>query len=350
MNIRDVAQRAGVSISTVSRVLNNTDYPVKPETRVRVLKAIEELKFRPNDMARGLLMKKSRTIGLVVPDISNPYYPELSLGIEATASEHGYSVIFCNTSRKVEKLGQYVDVLLQKRADGIIIAGGGTQSVQVSQVLSDFDVCVALVGRHNLPFPSVQVDNFEAARGATVHLLELGHRGISFLSGPPRLTSVQDRLAGYRAALKEHGIESDDKLYHEGDFGAESGYEGAKAILQGGDRPTAIFASNDRMAVGALAAAADLGLNVPEDVSVIGFDDTVLASQIRPALTTVAVPAYDMGATTMQLLLKLLAGEECPQTVWLPTRLVIRQSSGPPPGVESVVEDLVERGWSAEEV
>ncbi len=349
MNIRDVAQRAGVSISTVSRVLNNTDYPVKPETRNRVLKAIEELKFRPNDMARGLLLKKSRIIGLVIPDISNPYYPELSLGIEATASEHGYSIIFCNTSRNLEKLGQYVDVLLQKRADGIILAGGGAESVQISQVLSDFDVCVAVVGRHNLPFPSVQVNNFEEARGATAHLVELGHRRISFLSGLPSLTSVQDRLAGYRTALKEHGIEPDYTLYHEGDFEAESGYEGAKALLQGEARPTAIFAANDRMAVGALAAAADLGLDVPKDVSVIGFDDTVLASQIRPALTTVAVPAYAMGTAVMQLLLKLLAGEECPQTAWQPTRLVIRQSSGPPPGVESTVEDLVEGGWSTEE-
>lgn len=347
MNITDVARRAGVSISTVSRVLNNSDYPVKQETRERVLAAIEELKFRPNDLARGLLLKKSRTIGLVVPDISNPYYPELSLGIEATASEHGYSVIFCNTSRSVEKLSQYVDVLLQKRADGIILAGGGTQSVQVSQVLSDFDVCVALVGRHNLPFPSVQVDNFGAAREAMAHLLEMGHRDISFLSGPASLTSVQDRLAGYRAALEEQGIHPDDRLYHEGDFGAESGYEGAKALLQGALRPTAIFAANDRMAVGALAAAADIGLRVPEDVSVIGFDDTVLASQIRPALTTVAVPAYEMGATVMRLLLKLLAGEECPPTSMLPTRLVIRQSSGPP-GVESAAGDLAERRWSPE--
>jgi LacI family transcriptional regulator len=344
-NINDVARRAGVSISTVSRVLNNSDYPVKPGTREKVLEAAAELRFRPNDLARSLLLKKSRTIGLIVPDISNPYYPELSLGIESTASEHGYSVIFCNTSRRQEKLEQYVDVLLQKRADGIILAGGGSESPEVTQVLTDFDVHVALVGRHGLPFPSVQIDNMGAAREATSHLIALGHRHIAFVSGPPGLTSVQDRLAGYRAALKEHGMKRDGRLLRVGDFGAESGYTSATSLLQGEPTPTAVFCANDRMAVGAIAAAADLDLAVPGDLSVVGFDDTVLASQIRPSLTTVAVPAYEMGAAAMRLLLGLIDGEECPGDVWLPTRLTVRQSSGPSLSIESGAMEVDEGGW-----
>ncbi len=263
MNITDVAKRAGVSISTVSRVLNNTGHPVKPETRERVLESVRELGFRPNDLARGLLLKKTRTVGLIIPDISNPYYPELSLGVEATASEHGYAVIFCNTSRRADKLEHYVDVLLQKRADGIIIAGGGTDFAPVSQALSDFDVEVAVIGRHGLGFPSVQVDNDRAAYEATAHLADLEHRRIAFISGPLNLTSVQDRLHGYRRCLEERGIPQDDRLVREGNFEAESGYSAALSLLQSSVSPTAIFAANDRMAFGVIAAASDLGLGSP---------------------------------------------------------------------------------------
>jgi LacI family transcriptional regulator len=334
VNITDVAQRAGVSISTVSRVLNNSDYPIRPETRQKVLEAIEELQFRPNDVARSLLLKQTHTIGLIVPDISNPYYPELSLGVEATASEHGYAVIFCNTSRRPEKVEYYLDVLLQKRADGIIIAGGGTDLSQISQGTLRSDTKIALVGKHHLPFPSVQVDNFGAAREITSHLLHLGHRHIAFISGPPNLTSVQDRLAGYKASLEERGISEDNRLICEGDFGAESGYSATLSLLRGEPTPTAIFAANDRMAISAMAAAADVGLRVPNDLTVVGFDDIITASLVRPSLTTVALPAYEIGASAMRLMLRLLEGEECPKTVWLPTQLVIRQSSGPPPRVE----------------
>ena len=334
VNITDVAQRAGVSISTVSRVLNNSDYPIRPETRQKVLEAIEELRFRPNDVARSLLLKQTHTIGLIVPDISNPYYPELSLGVEATASEHGYAVIFCNTSRRPEKVEYYLDVLLQKRADGIIIAGGGTDLTQISQGTLRSDTKIALVGKHHLPFPSVQVDNFGAAREITSHLLNLGHRHIAFISGPPNLTSVQDRLAGYKASLEERGISEDNRLICEGDFGAESGYSATLSLLRGEPTPTAIFAANDRMAISAMAAAADVGLRVPNDLTVVGFDDIITASLVRPSLTTVALPAYEIGASAMRLMLRLLEGEECPKTVWLPTQLVIRQSSGPPPRAE----------------
>jgi LacI family transcriptional regulator len=334
VNITDVARRAGVSISTVSRVLNNSDYPIRPETRQKVLEAIEELRFRPNDVARSLLLKQTHTIGLIVPDISNPYYPELSLGVEATASEHGYAVIFCNTSRRPEKVEYYLDVLLQKRADGIIIAGGGTDLTQISQGTLRSDTKIALVGKHHLPFPSVQVDNFGAAREITSHLLHLGHRHIAFISGPPNLTSVQDRLAGYKASLEERGISEDNRLICEGDFGAESGYSATLSLLRGEPTPTAIFAANDRMAISAMAAAADVGLRVPNDLTVVGFDDIITASLVRPSLTTVALPAYEIGASAMRLMLRLLEGEECPKTVWLPTQLVIRQSSGPPPRVE----------------
>ena len=350
INIKDVAHRAGVSISTVSRVLNDTGYPVRPDKRRRVLEAAKEMGFRPNDLARGLHLKKSRTIGLIIPDISNPYYPELALGVGTAASEYGYAVIYCNTNRKAEKLEYCVDVLLQKRADGIILAGGGTDFTQVSQALEDFDTEVAVIGRHNLPFPSVQIDNVGTARDVTARLADLGHRQIAFIGGQMTLTSVQDRFSGYKSSLGERGLAQDDRLVREGDFGERSGYAAGSSLLQGQPRPTAIFAANDRMAIGAMAAAADLGLKVPEEVSVVGFDDITIASYVRPTLTTVALPSYKMGVSAMELLMKLLSQEECQPITRLPTDLIIRNSSGPPQEAEGFAVQKLEKGGTDDKV
>ena len=328
--IQDVADLAQVSISTVSRVVNDAGYPVRPETRRRVLEAIGALDFRPNPIARSLVGKPTQTIGLIVPDISNPYYPLLSRGVEDVASEQGYTVFFCNTDRSAAKARHYVEVLREKQTDGLIFAGGGLEE-NGEPLLSEGDSGrVVLIGRHHWPFPSVQVDNARAARDATCHLIELGHRRIAFISGPIGLTSARDRLAGYMQAMEDPGSRVDQSLIQEGDFQAESGYQAAFSLLQSREAPTAIFAANDQMAIAAMAAAYDLGLRVPEDVAVVGFDDTPAARDVRPALTTVSLPTYEIGASAARLLLRLLAGEATEETVWLPTRLVVRQSSGVP--------------------
>jgi len=329
--IQDVASRAGVSITTVSRVLNDTGYPMRPETKRRVLEAIEALDFRPNPLARGLLGKATRTIGLIIPDISNPYYPLLSRGVEDTASEHGYTVIFCNTDRKLAKLRNYLEVLREKQADGIIFAGGGMDAEGDPLPLQEIESPVVLVGRHRLPFPSVQVDNIGAAHTATTHLIELGHRRIAFVGGPNALSSARDRLKGYRRAMEQAGIRPDESLIREGDFGSESGYRAALSLIQeGSPRPTALFAANDQMALGAMAAAFDLGVRVPDELALVGFDDTPAGRYVRPSLTTVSLPTYEMGATAAQLLLKMLAGETITGAIGLPAHLVVRQSSGEP--------------------
>lgn len=329
--IQDVADLAQVSISTVSRVVNDTGYPVRPETRQRVLDAIGALDFRPNPIARSLVGKPTQTIGLIVPDISNPYYPLLSRGVEDVASEQGYTVFFCNTDRSAAKARHYVEVLREKQTDGIIFAGGGLEE-SGEPPLSEEDLGkVVLIGRHHWPFPSVQVDNARAARDATCHLIELGHNRIAFISGPSGLTSARDRLAGYRQAMEDPGFRVKqplESLIREGDFKAESGYQAALSLLRAREVPTAIFAANDRMAIAAMAAAYDLDLKVPEDVAVVGFDDTPAARDVRPALTTVSLPTYEIGASAARLLLRLLAGEATEEIVWLPTRLVVRQSSG----------------------
>jgi len=333
MNISDVAYEAGVSIATVSRVINNADYPVRPETRDRVLVAIKKLGFRPNDLARGLLLRRTRTVGLIVPDITNPYYPALTRGVEDVASEQLYAVIFCNTDRNVGKAEHYVNTLLQKRVDGIIIAGGGTDFTWATRTFTEFGAEVVFIGRHGAERPSVQVDNVAAAQLATGHLARLGHTEIATITGPLVLTSAQDRLEGHRRALTRARIGWDDRLVVEGDFQEPSGHAATRALLAGHPRPTAIFAANDRMAIGAMAAVADTGLRVPDDVSIVGFDDTSLASYVRPALTTVRVPTYDLGAAAMRLLLARVQGgaDAAADDVLLECELVVRGSAAAPP-------------------
>lgn len=326
--ILHVAQRAGVSISTVSRVLNDTSYPVRQETRERVLEAIEALRFHPNPLARGLLGKPTQTIGLIVPDISNPYYPLLSRGVEDVASEQDYTVIFCNTDRSPAKTSHYLEVLQDKQVDGIIFAGGGMDQMDGEWLPAQFTGRVVLIGRHGWDCPSVQVDNVQAGREATGHLIALGHRRVAFIGGPSRLSSVRDRLKGYWLALGDAGIEPDEGLVWEGDFRSASGYQGTQTFLAMADRPTAIFAANDRMAVGAMAAVCDAGMRVPQDVAVVGCDDTPMASFVRPALTTISLPTYQIGASAARMLLGLLAGEAIDERICLPAQLVVRQSSG----------------------
>lgn len=331
-NIQDVAARAGVSITTVSRVLNDTGYPMRPQTRQRVLEAIDALDFRPSPLARGLLGKSTSTIGLIIPDISNPYYPLLSRGVEDVASEHGYTVIFCNTDRNLAKLRSYLEVLREKQADGIIFAGGGIEAEGEPLTPDEIGDKVVLIGRHRWPFPSVQIDNIRAAYEATSHLIDLGHRRIAYIGGSSVLTSARDRMNGYRRAMLELAGGLEEGLIREGDFGFESGYQATLSVLSlpAGQRPTGLFAANDQMALGALAAAHDLGTAVPEDLAVVGFDDIPTGRYGRPSLTTVALPTYEMGAAAARLLLRLLAGDATDETLCLPTQLVVRQSSGKP--------------------
>ena len=343
VNITDVAKEAGVSIATVSRVVNDNGYPVRAATRAQVLDAVQRLGFRPNDLARGLMQKRTRTVGLLVPDVANPYYPEIARGVEDVASAQSYALVFCNTDRRADKTEAYVNTLLEKRMDGIIIAGGGTDFTDASTAFAEYGAPVVFIGRHREGGHSVQISNAAAARDATGHLTMLGHHKIAFLAGPMALTSVQDRLEGYRAGLQDADLDFDERLVREGDFGESSGYESTQALLAADPRPTAIFAANDLMAIGAIAAVQDAGLDVPDDVSVVGFDGIALGSYVRPALTTVAIPTYELGAAAMRMLLELVERKQDPEqgpeppegrTVWLPTELVVRDSSGLAPGAQ----------------
>jgi LacI family transcriptional regulator, galactose operon repressor len=333
VSIRDVAAAAGVSVATVSRVLSpaTAAVPMRKETRDKVERAIDQLGYRPNDLARALLQHRTAAIGLVVPDISNPYYPPLVRGVEDTASSHGYRVVLCNTDRDPAKISGYLDTLIKTRVDGIVVAGGGWADVpDRTAVLGTYRTGLVAVGRHLTAHPSVRIDNVAASRAAAEHLIGLGHRRIAFLGGPAESTTVQDRAQGYRDALKATGLHGFATDVRYGDFTEESGYAATRELLDTSPSPTALLCANDRIALGAYAAAADAGRRIPHDVSVVGFDDTPIARYVRPTLTTVAIPTYEMGSAAMRLLLAQLEGDGAPSLETMPTRLVIRDSAAAP--------------------
>ena len=329
MTIKDVARHANVSITTVSRVLNQTEHAVNSETRERVLKAIEELGFYPNAMARGLHLNKTKTIGLIIQDITNPYYPSIVRGVEDAAQELGYTVILANAYRSRERTTKYLNVLREKRVDGIIFTGGGAVKDAAEDKFFDRNqIATVVIGKScNAKLPSVQVNNIQASREACEYLITLGHQKIVTITGPEDSTTVIDRLEGYKQALKAHGLEPRDEWIFQGNFEFESGYNAVNRILEVYDnQKTAIFVQNDMMAIGVMKALQENNLRIPEDIAVLGFDNIPLASFVTPMLSTVAVPVYELGRTAMRIMSDLQSGHEVSRITTLPTKLLLRQS------------------------
>ncbi len=330
VTIAEVARRAGVSIATVSRVVNNIPHQVSTGTRRRVLRAIRVLDFRPNALARSLHQKRTQTLGLIIPDISNPYYAEIARGIEDAVSQHGYTLFTCNTDRKVEKISGYVAILREKQVDGIILGGGGTWGRDHFVALRDCGVKAVLIGRYGIDLPSIRVDNEKGAWESATHLVQLGHERIAVLAGPRSSTTTVDRLAGYRKAFAEHGLRLPAAWCLYGDLRPESGLVAAERLMASRCRPTAILAINDQMAIGAMRALLRRRIQVPGQVSIVGFDDIALASFVSPTLTTMALPLYRMGVAGGDLLLRVLGGVSQAEEVWFTPELVVRESAGPP--------------------
>lgn len=326
-NIQDVATRAKVSIATVSRVLNESDHKVSPATRQRVLAAVRQLDYRPNALARGLLMKKTMTIGIIIPDISNPYYAEIVRGIQDVADQTGYNVLLQNTDRKQARIIKSIHLLREKIVDGVIFSGGIIHEYATLSALKELRERVVVIGRHEVNFPAALVDNIGGAAQAIQHLIDLGHEKIAFLGGPENSTTMIDRFKGYQTALAQNGFPLQDDLLKWGDLTPESGYAAATELLNRKDRPSAIFSGNDMMAFGSLHAARRLGLKVPDDVAVVGFDDVPLCAYVDPNLTTVEIPRYGLGAGAMQMLIDLISGKQLERIRWFKTRLRAREST-----------------------
>ncbi|SMO60121.1 catabolite control protein A [Melghirimyces algeriensis] len=330
ITIYDVARESGVSMATVSRVVNGNPN-VKPATRKKVLETIRRMGYRPNAVARGLASKRTTTVGVVIPDISYAFFAELARGIEDIANMYHYNIILCNSDLKKEKELQLIEALLEKQVDGLLFLGGEVTEDH-RQFFSGANVptvLAATLDEKEKDCPYVTIDQVQAAKEATRILIQEGHERIGFLGGP--LTDPimgYPRYQGYREALEEEGMDFDESWVRMGNFRYPSGYQEGKEMLRNEKAPTAIFCANDEMAVGAIHAAQDLGKTVPKEVSIIGFDNIPLASQVRPLLSTVAVPMYDIGAVAMRLLTKYMNDETIEEhQVVLPYRLELRDST-----------------------
>ena len=328
--IRDVAKQAGVAPITVSRVVNNSGY-VSQEKRDRVENAIAELGYVPNTLARSLRSRRTNTLALVLTDITNPFWTTVARGVEDAASAAGLNVIFCNTDESEEEQNRYLKVLLQKQVDGILLAPAHSSHEQIESILSQ-NMPVVIIDRRidGAEVDTVYCDSEGGAYDLVEHLISLGHKRIAILNGPKDVTTVIDRLHGYKRALTEAGVEANEKLLFCGGFDIDSGYSMAQQALARSPRPTALFAANNFIAIGAIRAIRDAGLAIPEDVALVGFDDLPETLVIDPFLTAAAQPAYEMGRQATMLLLDRLSGKapEEIQEIVLPVELIVRQSSG----------------------
>jgi LacI family transcriptional regulator len=331
--IRDVARAAGVSIATVSAVINNS-VPVSAPVRQRVLDAIGALQYEPHRGARSLKMGVAQTIGLVISDVTNPFFSAVARTVERELNERGHALFLCNSDEDPAKEETYLRVLQSHRVAGIIIALAGTGDTYADRVCNLLKAPTVLIDRYHpkLPFDSVRVDNVAGARAATARLCELGHKRIGIILGVEHVSTSDERLAGYRQALAEHGIAFDPALVRYGSFRVEKGFDAASELIRD-VRPSALFAANNLMAIGTMQAIAAAGLVCPADVAVASFDDFVWATAFQPRMTGIQQPTEELARSAVELLFERIRGTAPsgpPRRVVLPVRLAVRNSCGAP--------------------
>jgi LacI family transcriptional regulator len=328
---RDVAKRAGVSVATVSYVLNDGPRPVSPETQAKVEKAIEELGYFPNELARSLTRKQTATIGLMLPNLINPVYAEIAESFESVCTASGYTVMLTGTDRNLAKEEKLAETLRSKQVDGVVILPSEEpysflklfQQANIPMVVLEHD----LANTH-----CIVIDDLRGGRLAMQHLLSLGHRRIALIERETLSPHGHLRGLGCREVLEESGIPLDPDLVIVGKAGQAAGYAAMQQWLALPDSPTAVFAHNDMLAVGAIRAVFDAGLMVPDDISVVGHDDTTIINYLNPRLTTVKFPVAEMGRRAGQIILELVQQPDSlpAQIITLPVELVVRDSTAPP--------------------
>jgi len=332
VTIKDIAQRIGVSVSTVSMVLNGKDYRISPATREKVEAAAREMNYRPNRMAAGLVTKTSKTLGLIVPDITNSYFAEMAAVIEAKCADNGYSLFLCTTNYMPEHDVKYTNLLLEQGVDGILfvmsVDGHNHRAGECLQLLREAGVPILLLDQEWSNDIAVNVisNNEQGGYLAVRHLLELGHVRVGSLTGPAGTQTSQKRLSGYKRALQEYDLPFDPKLIVEGNFRTDSGYDQCDVLLA--QNVTAIFAYNDMMALGIYKRLREKGIHVPEDISLVGYDNLNFTDCLEVPLTTIYQPAAQMGETAVVKMLQMLAKER-PQDVIFAPKLIIRASTSP---------------------
>ncbi|KOF57167.1 catabolite control protein A [Clostridium sp. DMHC 10] len=329
-SIKDVAKEAGVSIATVSRVLNDVDV-VNEETKKKVMIAIKKLDYRPNIVARSLKTQRTRTIGIVIPDISSQFYPEIVRGAEDVSNIYNYNVILCNTDLDMEKEKEYIRVLKEKMVDGVIYMSSSL-APEIITLLENLKLPTVLVETSEkegaeTEFCSVTIDNEKAAYEAVDYLIKKGNRHIAFIGVSPKVANASAiRFDGYKKALQENGIEFNEDLVQFGGLKAIDGSDGISAILKKA-KFDAVFCAGDEIAMGAINTLRDNNIKVPDDVDVVGFDNIYTSSIFYPKLTTVEQPTYDMGSVGMRMLIKIINKKELDHKKYiLPHTLIERDS------------------------
>jgi LacI family transcriptional regulator len=336
-SITDVARLAGVSTATASRVVSAADYAVSAATRARVLDAARTLDYVPNALARGL-RRHLPVVGVIVHDITDPYFSEVVRGVEDAAAAAGFLVIVCSSDRDAEREQSYVRLLRAMRAPALIFAGSGfddraanAEMARHVAAIRGYGGAVVHLSPHAAGEPEVGVDNIAGVAAIVGALADLGHSRIAFLAGPTTLLVARQRLDGYRRGVADAGLPPDERLVVESAFNRDGGRSAVDALLARDVAFTAIAAANDLLALGALERLAELGIQVPADVSVAGFDDIATAAIVAPSLSTVRLPLHEIGRRGFAVAERLLAGER-PAPEVLPTELVLRASTGRAPG------------------
>ncbi len=328
--VHDVAKRARVAPITVSRVINNSGY-ISEGTRKRVEDVIKEIGYVPNTLARGLRSKRTNALALVVTDITNPYFTLMARGVEDVAGDSNYTVIYCNTDEFEAKEEKYANILAQRRVDGVLLvpAGGNDKTVKFFE---SNGISVVILDRR---VPGVEKDficsdSVDGANLLVKLLIRLGHQRIAIITGPKRVSTSVDRVTGYQQALREAGLSENELVYY-GEFNQQSGYGLTRQAMMQSPKPTAIFGANNFILIGIIKALNDLKVNVPEDVSVVGFDDLPESMLVTPFLTVATQPAYEMGRLATEILLNRISGHLSNdyQEHILPTEIIERKSTGP---------------------
>ncbi len=331
VTMKDIAEEAGVSVATVSMVCNHKDKNISDETRKRVLDLIDKRQYIPNVMARSLVTKKTKTIGLIIPDITNPFFPEIARGAEDFANERGYSVIYCNTDDKIKRQENYIKILTEKMVDGIIFAHSAENN---ETDFKGFRIPIVLIDRDSKGsniVGKVLVDNENASMRGVSYLIEQGYKKIAYIAGPMKTGTAQDRLEGYRNALLNHHISYDETMVRRGCYKSQWGYDAIFEFQKDSISFDAAFCGNDLIAIGAIKALKEQGLRVPEDVGILGFDDVYMAQMTTPSLTTIHQPKYEMGYKAAELLIKAIEQKNIEKhqevRMMLETKLVAREST-----------------------
>lgn len=324
VTIRDVAAKAGVSVATVSRVLNHTG-PVRQSTSERVLAVAEDLHYVPHAGARSLSMRSTNTIGVVLPEMHGEFFSEVIRGIDLMARQSGYHLLVSGSHSECAEMRAVLQVL-RGRVDGLILM---SPDLDPTKLLADlpYGLPVVMLNASVPEHPSIIIDNAGGARAVVDHLFALGHRRIAFICGPEDNADAAERKRGYRDAMRDAGLQPDQSLEFEGRFTEESGYEAAKKIVASSPRATAVFSSNDSMAIGALSALSESGVRVPADMAMVGFDDIPIARFLSPPLTTVKVPIAELGRSGLRLLLDS-SQQTSSKPSKLETTLIVRRSCG----------------------